>query len=90
MEKRFRTSNDRVISMEDDLEEAIIKKSKLEEINQQYEIINANQQRRIENLENQLNVILSLVKDLFNKENELFYLYFLVLFLINHFLLLIH
>ena len=73
MEKRFRTSNDKVISMEDDLEEAIIKKSKLEEINQQYEIINANQQRRIENLENQLNVILSLVKDLFNKENELFY-----------------
>ena len=73
MENRFKTSNDRVISMEDDLEEAIIKKSKLEEVNRQYEIINANQQRRIENLENQLNVVLSLVKDLFNKENELFY-----------------
>ena len=73
MENRCKTSNDRLVSMEDDLEEAILKKSKLEDINQKYEIININQQKRIENLENQLNVILTLVKGLFNKENELLY-----------------
>ena len=73
MINRCKTSNDRLVSMEDDLEEAILKKSKLEDINQKYEIININQQKRIENLENQLNVILTLVKGLFNKENELLY-----------------
>ena len=59
--------------MEDNLEEAIITKSKLEEINHKYEIINKNQQNRIEYLENQLNVVLNLVKGLFNKENQLLY-----------------
>ena len=48
MENRCKTSNDRLVSMEDDLEEAILKKSKLEDINQKYEIININQQKRIE------------------------------------------
>ena len=59
--------------MEDNLEEAIITKSKLEEVNHKYELINKNQQKRIEYLENQLNVVLTLVKGLFNKENQLLY-----------------
>jgi hypothetical protein len=73
MENKFKNSNNRMESMEDNLEEAIISKSKLEEVNHKYEIINKNQQNRIEYLENQLNVVLNLVKGLFNKENQLLY-----------------
>ena len=73
MENKYKNSNDRIVNMEDNLEEAIITKSKLEEINHKYEIINKNQQNRIEYLENQLNVVLNLVKGLFNKENQLLY-----------------
>ena len=73
IEKRFSNSNEKMFHMEKDLENALLKKSNLEEINQKYEIINTNQQKRIENLENQLNVVLTLVKDLFNKENDFLY-----------------
>ena len=73
MENKYKNSNNRISNMEDNLEEAIITKSKLEEINHKYEIINKNQQNRIEYLENQLNVVLNLVKGLFNKENQLLY-----------------
>ena len=73
IENRYKNSNERISNMEDDLKGIIIKKSKLEDINQKYEIINTNQQKRIENLENQLNIVLALIKGLFNKENELLY-----------------
>ena len=73
MENKYKNSNNRISNLEDNLEEAIITKSKLEEINHKYEIINKNQQNRIEYLENQLNVVLNLVKGLFNKENQLLY-----------------
>ena len=73
MENKFKNSNNRMESMEDNLEEAIISKSKLEEINHKYEIINKNQQNRIQYLENQLNVVLNLVKGLFNKESQILY-----------------
>ena len=73
IEKKFSNSNEKMFHMEKDLENALLKKSNLEEINQKYEIINTNQQKRIENLENQLNVVLTLVKDLFNKENDFLY-----------------
>ena len=73
IEKRFSNSNEKMFHMEKDLENALLKKSNLEEINQKYEIINTNQQKKIENLENQLNVVLTLVKDLFNKENDFLY-----------------
>ena len=73
MENKYKNSNDRMVNMEDNLEEAIITKSKLEEVNHKYELINKNQQKRIEYLENQLNVVLILVKGLFNKENQLLY-----------------
>ena len=73
MENKYKNSNDRMVNMEDNLEEAIITKSKLEEVNHKYELINKNQQKRIEYLENQLNVVLTLVKGLFNKENQLLY-----------------
>ena len=73
IEKRFSNSNEKMFHMEKDLENALLKKSNLEEINQKYEIINTNQQKRIENLENQLNVVLTLVKDLFKKENDFLY-----------------
>ena len=73
MENKYKNSNDRIVNMEDNLEEAIITKSKLEEVNHKYELINKNQQKRIEYLENQLNVVLTLVKGLFNKENQLLY-----------------
>ena len=73
MENKFKNSNNRMESMEDNLEEAIISKSKLEEINHKYEIINKNQQNRIQYLENQLNVVLNLIKGLFNKESQTLY-----------------
>ena len=73
MENKFKNSNNRMESMEDNLEEAIISKSKLEEINHKYEIINKNQQNRIQYLENQLNVVLNLIKGLFNKESQILY-----------------
>ena len=73
MENKYKNSNDRMVNMEDNLEEAIITKSKLEEINHKYELMNKNQQKRIVYLENQLNVVLTLVKGLFNKENQLLY-----------------
>ena len=73
IENRYKYSNNKIINIEKDLEEALIENEKLKDINQEYEIINTNQQKRIENLENQLSVILTLVKDLFNKENDLLY-----------------
>ena len=73
MENKFKNSNNRILSMEDNLEEAIISKSKLEEVNHKYEIMNKNQHNRIEYLENQLNAVLNLVKGLFNKENQFLY-----------------
>ena len=73
IEKRFSNSNEKIFNMEKELENAVLKKANLEEINRKYEIINTNQQKRIENLENQLNVVLTLVKDLFKKENDFLY-----------------
>lgn len=73
IENRYKYSNNKIINIEKDLEETLIENEKLKDINQKYEIINTNQQKRIENLENQLNVILTLVKDLFNKENDILY-----------------
>ena len=73
IEKRFSNSNEKIFNMEKELENTVLKKANLEEINRKYEIINTNQQKRIENLENQLNVVLTYVKDLFNKENDFLY-----------------
>jgi hypothetical protein len=73
IENKYNNSNKRIINMDDDIKEIISKKAELEDINQKYEIINTNQQKRIEYLENQLNIVLTLIKRLFNKENELLY-----------------
>ena len=73
IENRYKYSNNKIINIEKDLEEVLIENEKLKDINQKYEIINTNQQKRIENLENKLSVILTIVKDLFNKENDLLY-----------------
>ena len=59
--------------MEKDLENAILRAKNLEDINQKYEIISTNQQKRIEFLENHLKVILTLIKELFNKEKDSLY-----------------
>ena len=73
IENRYKYSNEQIINIEKDYRDAVVEKAKLRDLNSKYEIINSNQQKRIENLENQLNVILSFVKDLFNKENDLLY-----------------
>ena len=67
IENKYNNSNKRIINMDDDIKEIISKKAELEDINQKYEIINTNQQKRIEYLENQLNIVLTLIKRLFNK-----------------------
>ena len=73
IENRYKYSNEQIINIEKDYRDVVVEKAKLRDLNSKYEIINSNQQKRIENLENQLNVILSFVKDLFNKENDLLY-----------------
>ena len=73
IENRYKYSNEQIINIEKDYRDAVVEKAKLRDLNSKYEIINSNQQKRIEILENQLNVILSFVKDLFNKENDLLY-----------------
>ena len=73
IENRYKYSNEQIFNIEKDYRDAVVEKAKLRDLNSKYEIINSNQQKRIENLENQLNVILSFVKDLFNKENDLLY-----------------
>ena len=73
IEKKYIDSNEKIFNMEKDLENAILKAKNLEDINQKYEIISTNQQKRIEFLENHLKVILTLIKELFNKEKDSLY-----------------
>ena len=73
IEKKYIDSNEKIHNMEKDLENAILKAKNLEDINQKYEIISTNQQKRIEFLENHLKVILTLIKELFNKEKDSLY-----------------
>ena len=73
IEKRYIDSNENIFNMKQDLENTILREKNLEDINQKYEMISINQQKRIEFLENQLKVVLTLIKDLFNKENNSLY-----------------
>ena len=73
IEKRYIDSNENIFNMKQDLENTILREKNLEDINQKYEMITTNQQKRIEFLENQLKVVLTLIKDLFNKENNSLY-----------------
>ena len=73
IEKKYIDSNEKILNMEKDLENAILKAKNLEDINQKYEIISTNQQKRIEFLENHIKVILTLIKELFNKEKDSLY-----------------
>ena len=59
--------------MKDELKDVAFKKAKLEDINEKYEVINIEQQKKIEDLENGLKVVLTLVKNLFKKENNTLY-----------------
>ena len=73
IEKKYIDSNEKILNMEKDLENANLRAKNLEDINQKYEIISTNQQKRIEFLENHLKVILTLIKELFNKEKDSLY-----------------
>ena len=73
IEKKYIDSNEKILNMEKDLENAILRAKNLEDINQKYEIISTNQQKRIEFLENHIKVILTLIKELFNKEKDTLY-----------------
>ena len=73
IEKKYKYSNNKIIDMKDELKDVTFMKTRLEDINEKYEIINTDQQKKIENLENQLKVVLTLVKNLFNEENNILY-----------------
>ena len=73
IENRYKNSNNKIIDIKDELKDVTLMKAKLEDMNEKYEVINSEQQKRIEELENQLKVVLTLVKNLFNKENNILY-----------------
>jgi hypothetical protein len=73
IENKFKNSNNKIIDIKDELKDVTFMKAKLEDMNEKYEVINLGQQKRIEELENQLKVVLTLVKNLFNKENNVLY-----------------
>lgn len=72
-ENQYRLSNDKIIDIKKELKDTIMLKTRLEDKSDKYETINKEQQKRIENLENQLRLVLTLVKNLFNKENNSLY-----------------
>ena len=73
IENKYKYSNNKIIDIKDELKDVTLMKAKLEDINEKYEGINLEQQKRIEELENQLKVVLTLVKNLFSKENNTLY-----------------
>ena len=73
IENKYKSSNNKIIDMKDELKDVAFMKAKLEDMNEKYEIINTEQQTKIKNLENNLKVVLGMVKNLFNKENNLLY-----------------
>ena len=73
IENKYKNSNTKIVDMKDELKDVTLMKAKLEDMNEKYEIINSGQQKRIEELENQLKVVLTLVKNLFNKENNVLF-----------------
>ena len=73
IENKYKYSNNKIIDMKDELKDVAFKKAKLEDINEKYEVINIEQQKKIEDLENGLKVVLTLVKNLFKKENNTLY-----------------
>ena len=73
IENKYKCSNNKIIDMKGELKDVTFMKAKLEDINNKYEIINSEQQKKIENLENHLKVVLTLVKNLFNEENNAIY-----------------
>ena len=73
IENKYKSSNNKLNDIKDELKDVTFMKAKLQDINEKYEIINTEQQKKIENLENQLKVVLTLVKNLFNKENNKLY-----------------
>ena len=73
IENKYKYSNNKIIDMKDELKDVAYKKAKLEDINEKYEVINIEQQKKIEDLENGLKVVLTLVKNLFKKENNTLY-----------------
>jgi hypothetical protein len=73
IENKYKNSNTKIIDMKDELKDVTLMKAKLEDMNEKYEIINSGQQKRIEELENQLKVVLTLVKNLFSKENNVLF-----------------
>lgn len=73
IENKYKNSNTKIVDMKDELKDVTLMKAKLEDMNEKYEIINSGQQKRIEELENQLKVVLTLVKNLFSKENNVLF-----------------
>ena len=73
IENKYKSSNNKIIDMKDELKDVTFMKAKLEDMNEKYEIINTEQQTKIKNLENNLKVVLGMVKNLFNKENNMLY-----------------
>ena len=73
IENKYKFSNNKIIDMKDELKDVTLMKAKLQDINEKYGVINIEQQKKIENLENQLKVLLTLVKNLFNQENNILY-----------------
>ena len=73
IENKYKNSNTKIVDMKEELKDVTLMKAKLEDMNEKYEIINCGQQKRIEELENQLKVVLTLVKNLFSKENNVLF-----------------
>ena len=73
IENKYKYTNNKIFDIKDELKDVTLMKAKLEDMNEKYEVINLEQQKRIEELENQLKVVLTLVKNLFSKENNILY-----------------
>jgi hypothetical protein len=73
LENKFKNSNCEINDVKDELKEITFIKTKLEDDNEKYLLINKRQQEKIEMLENHLKIVLTYIKNLFNKENNILY-----------------
>ena len=73
IKQKYNFANSKIENFKDELKQTTFIKSKLENLNGKYEKINLEQQKKIELLENNLRIIISIIKELYKNENLGYY-----------------
>ena len=73
IKQKFNCANDKIENFKEELKNTTFMKSKLENLNEKYEKNNLEQQKKIEVLENNLRILVSIIKELYKKENIGYY-----------------